>query len=110
NSVMKHADVNAPNLALGSVLAAVNGQPIRVETINERMKAYVYKMEMRIYGAQKKALDRRINDLLLIAEADKRHIGSESIGRTEISDKLKPANEAEIARFYNENKERINGD
>lgn len=110
NAVMKQSDVNTPNLAPGSVLAAVNGQPIRVETINERMKAYVYKMEMRIYGVQKQVLDRRINDLLLIAEADKRHIGSEEIVRAEITDKLKPANEAEIAKFYNENKERINGD
>jgi protein-disulfide isomerase len=110
NSVMKGADVNAPNLAPGTVLAAVNGQPVRVETINERMKAYVYKLETRIYAAQKQALDRRINDLLLIAEADKRHIGSEQIVRSEITDKLKPATEAEIAKFYNDNKERINGD
>lgn len=110
NSVIKSADVNAPNLAPGIVLAAVNGQPIRVETINERMKPYVYKLDMKIYAAQKQALDRRINDLLLIAEANKRQIGSEEIVRTEITDKLKPATEAEIARFYNENKERINGD
>src|SRR5436190_15773710 len=53
NSVIKNADVNAPNLAPGVVLAAVNGQPIRVETINERMKPYVYKQELKIYAAQK---------------------------------------------------------
>ena len=65
NTVMKHADVNAPNLAPGTVLAAVNGQPIRLDAINERMKSYIYKMEMRIYSAQKQILDRRINDLLI---------------------------------------------
>src|SRR5438067_5097608 len=48
NTVMKHADVNAPNLPAGTVLAAVNGMPIRIEIINERMKAYIYKMEMQI--------------------------------------------------------------
>src|SRR5438552_6698237 len=110
NTVIKHADVNAPNLAPGTVLAEGNGQPIRVETINERMKSYVYKQEMRIYAAQKHALDRRVNDLLIVAEAERRKIGPEEIVRTEISEKIKPPSEAEIAKFYEENKARINGD
>src|SRR5205807_1685116 len=110
NTVMKHTDVNAPNLAPGTVLAAVNGQPIRVETINERMKSYAYKQEMRIYAAQKQVLDRRINDLLIVAEAERRKIAPEEIVRTEISEKIKPPSEAEIAKFYDENKARINGD
>src|SRR5205807_9285210 len=37
-------------------------------------------------------------------------IGSEEIMRAEISDKIKPATEAEIAKFYQENKSRINVD
>lgn len=110
NAVMKGADVNAPNLAPGTVLASVNGQPIRVETIDERMKSYVYKLEMRIFAARKKILDRRINDLLIVAEANKRKVGPEEIVRTEITEKIKPPTEAEIAKFYAENKERINGD
>lgn len=110
NAVMKNADVNAPNLAPGTVLASVNGQPIRVETINERMKSYVYKLEMRIFGARKQILDRRINDLLIVAEANKRKVGPEEIVRAEITEKIKPPTETEIAKFYAENKERINGD
>src|SRR5437773_12542740 len=110
NTVMKSAEVNTPNLASGTVLAAVNGTPIRIEAINERMKAYVYKMEMRIYAAQKQVLDRRINDLLIVAEANRRKIGPEEIVRSEITDKIKPPTEAEIARFYEDNKARITGD
>src|SRR5204862_7593809 len=109
NTVMK-SDVNTPNLASGTVLAAVNGTPIRIEAINERMKAYVYKMEMRIYAAQKQVLDRRINDLLIVAEANRRKIGPEEIVRAEITDKTKPPTEAEIAKFYEDNKARITGD
>ena len=110
NTVMKHADVNATNLPAGTVLAAVNGVPIRIEIINERMKAYIYKMEMQIFNAQSSAVNRRVNDLLLIAEADRRHVGSEVIVRAEITDKTRPITEAEIAKFYEENKQRINGD
>jgi protein-disulfide isomerase len=110
NAVMKGADVNAPNIAPGTVLASVNGQPIRIEAINERMKSYVYKLEMQVFNAQKEILDRRINDLLIVAEANKRKVGPEEIVRTEVTEKIKPPTEAEIAKFYQENKERINGD
>jgi len=92
------------------LLAAVNGDPVRVDMINQRMKAYVYKLQMRIYAVQKSAVDQRINDLLLIAEANKRKIGPEEIVRAEVTDKLKPPTEAEIANFYNENKAHITGD
>lgn len=110
NAVAKRADVNAPNLAPGTVLAAVNGDPVRIDMINERMKAYVYKLQMRIYALEKSAVDRRINDLLLIAEANKRKIGPEEIVRSEVTDKLKPPTEADVANFYNENKARVTGD
>jgi len=110
NTVQKGADVNAPNLAPGTVLASVNGQPVRIETINERMKAYVYKMDRKIYEAQRDALDRRINNALITAEANKKNVGSEQIFRAEVTDKLTTPTDAEIARFYEEDNARINGD
>jgi protein-disulfide isomerase len=110
NAVNKNADVNAANLAPGTVLAAVNGEPLRVDSINERTKAYVYKLEMRIYAARKEALDRRINDLLIVAEANKRKVGPEEIVRTEITDKLTQPTDAEISKFYEENKANIRTD
>lgn len=110
NTVQKGADVNAPGLAPGTVLASVNGQPLRIETINERMKAYIYRMERQIYEAQKQALDRRINDTLILAEANRKNIGPEVIIRTEVTEKLKAPTDAEVAKFYEENKSRISGD
>src|SRR2546425_11018730 len=110
NTVMKGADVNAPNLAPGTVAASVNGQPLRIETINERMKGYSYQMEMRIYEAQKQALDHRVNNTLIADEANKKKIGPEELYRAEVSAKLKPPTEAEISKFYEENKARLNGD
>ncbi|HXM49340.1 MAG TPA: thioredoxin domain-containing protein [Pyrinomonadaceae bacterium] len=110
NAVNKNADVNAPNLAPGTVLAAVNGEPLRVETINERTKAYVYKLEMRIYAARKGVLDRRINDLLIVAEAAKRKVGPEDIVRTEITDKITQPTEAQINKLYEDHKSEIKTD
>jgi protein-disulfide isomerase len=102
--------VNATNLAPGTVLAAVNGEPLRVETINERTKAYVYKLEMRIYAARKGVLDRRVNDLLIVAEASKRRVGPEDIVRTEITDKITQPTEAQISKLYEDNKANIKTD
>ena len=110
NVVSKNGDVNAANLAPGTVLVSVNGDPLRVDAINERMKSYVYKMEMRLYEIRKDILDRRINDLLVVAEANKRKIGPEEIIRTEITDKIKTPTDAEIAKFYDQNKANIKGD
>jgi len=110
NVVSKSADVNAPNVPAGAVLFSVNGDPLRIEAINERMKPYVYKMQMRIYSARKDILDRRINDLLIVSEANKRKVGPEEIVRTEITDKIKPATDAEISKFYDANKANIKGD
>jgi protein-disulfide isomerase len=110
NVVSKNADVNAPNLAAGTVLIAVNGDPLRVETINERMKAYAYKMDMRLYAVRQQVLDRRINDLLIVSEANRRKIGPEEVVRIEVFDKLKPPTDAEVSKFYEENKAKIKGD
>jgi len=110
NVVSKGADVNASNLAPGAVIASINGEPLRAEAINERMKSYVFKLEMRLYEIRKQLLDRRINDLLIVAEANKKKVGPEEIVRTEITDKIKPPTDAEVAKFYEENKARINGD
>jgi protein-disulfide isomerase len=110
NVVSKSADVNAPNLAPGTVVAAINGEPLRVDVINQRMKAYIYKIEMRLYSLRKQVLDRRINDLLIVAEANKKKVGPEEIVRAEITDKIKPPTDAEVSKFYEDNKANIRGD
>ena len=110
NAVSKNADVNAPNLAPGTVLGAVNGEPLRVETINERMKPYIYKMEKGIYDVREGILNRKINSQLITAEAEKRKVGSEEIFRVEVTDKIKPPTDDEVKKFFDENKDRINGD
>jgi protein-disulfide isomerase len=107
--INRNADVNAPNVAPGTVLAAVNGEPIRVDTINERIRSYEYKMQMRIFSVRKQVLDRRINDLLIVAEANKRKIGPEEIVRAEITDKIAAPSDADVTKFYEENKARIRG-
>jgi protein-disulfide isomerase len=51
-----------------------------------------------------------VDNMLLLDEARKRQIGPEQIIRTEVSDKVRPPTEAEVAKFYEDNKARISGD
>src|SRR5439155_15043082 len=110
NVVSKSADVNTPNLAPGTVLVSINGDPLRVDAINTRMKAYIFKMQMRVFAVRKDILDRRINDMLILAEANKRKVGPEEIIRTEITEKLKAPTETEVSKFYEANKASIKTD
>lgn len=108
--VVMGVDVNSPNLADDAVLATVGGQPLKAASVKERLKPIIYQIRLEAYTLAKQQADQRINDMLLLEEARKRQIGPEVIIRTEVSDKVRPPTEAEVAKFYADNKARISGD
>jgi protein-disulfide isomerase len=108
--VIQRADLNSPSLTPATVLATVGGFPITAGPIIERLKPVLYKMRMTAYLMEKEALDRTINDLLLLAEANRRNVPPEAIVRADITDKLQSPTEADVANYYAENKARLNGE
>ncbi len=110
NRVVMGVDVNSPTLADDAVLATVAGVPLKAAQLKERMKPISYKMRLDAYMAMKKDMDERVDNMLLLEEAKRKQIGPEQIIRTEISDKVHTPTEAEVAKFYEENKARITGD
>jgi protein-disulfide isomerase len=110
HTVVMGPDPDTTNLAPSAVVATVAGRPILAGNVNERLKPIIYKLRLDTYLLQKPALDQTINDLLLLAEANRRNVGPEEIIRKEISEKVQPPAEAEIAKFYSENKTRLNGE
>ena len=103
-------DVTTPNLNSDAVVATIGGQPLKAGIINERLKPIVYQMRLQAYEIMKQQAEETLNNLLLLEEARRRQIGPEEIIRTEVSDKVRPPTEADVAKFYEENKSRINGD
>lgn len=93
-----------------SVIVTVGGRPITAGLIEERLKPIIYKLRLNNYQLAKQALDVTVNDLLLLAEANRRNVPPEEIIRKEISEKVHNPTEAEVARFYNENKAKIPSD
>lgn len=108
--VVPGVDINSSNLNPASVVVTIAGQPITAAPILERLKPMIYNMKIEAYEQTKARADRLVDDMLLLEEARRRQIGPEEIVRTEISDKVKPPTEAEVAKFYSENKARISGD
>lgn len=108
--VVMGVDVNTPNLNNETVVATIGGQPLKASVIIERLKPIVYEMRLQAYELTKHQAEQTVNNLLLLEEARRRQIGPEEIIRTEVSDKVRPPTEAEVAKFYEENRSRINGD
>lgn len=110
NPVVMGVDLNSPNLSDDAVLATVGGEPLKAGQLKERLKPIVYRIQLDIYTLARKQADQMVDNMLLLDEAKRRQIGPEEIIRAEVSDKVRPPTEAEVAKFYEENKARINGD
>jgi protein-disulfide isomerase len=110
NTVVMGVDVNSPNLSPNAIVATVAGQPVKADPIIERLKPIIYKLRLEAYEVAKQRADQLIDDTLLLEEARRRQIGPEQIIRAEISDRVHNPTEEEVAKFYSENKARINGD
>jgi protein-disulfide isomerase len=108
--VVMGADVNAPNLPDEAVLATIGGQPLKAGPVKERLKPLIYRIRLDAYMRAKQQADQMVDNILLVEEAKRRQIGPEEIVRAEISDKVRTPTDAEVTKFYNDNKARISGD
>ena len=95
---------------LSRVIATVNGTKITSADIEDSLKAMIYEVQQQVYSFRKSELDLKINDILLEAEAKKRGVPARTVIDQEVTAKLAIVSEAQAEKFYNENKNRINGD
>jgi protein-disulfide isomerase len=110
NPVLMGVDINSPNLSDDAVVATIGGQPLKAALLKERLKPIVYRIRFETYVLAKKETDQMVDNLLLLDEAKRRQIGPEEIIRAEVSNKVRTPTEAEVSKFYSDNKARINGD
>ena len=108
--VVMGVDINSPSLNAASVVATIGGQSLTAAPVLERLKPLVYKLRLEAYEVTKQRVDQMVDDMLLLEEARRRQVGPEEIVRAEISDKARPPTEAEVEKFYTDNKARISGD
>lgn len=90
------------------VFATVNGIRVTSDDIEEALKPAIFSIQEQIYDLRKKALEVKINDLLLDEAAKKKNVSSDALFDSEILPRVKPVTEKDIRKFYDENKEKIN--
>ena len=110
NPVVMGVDIHSANLSPNAVVATIGGEPLKAGSLIERLKPIIYRIRLETYELAKKQTDQLLDDMLLLEEARRRQVGPEEIIGAEVSDKVKPPTEQEVAKFYSDNKARISGD
>jgi protein-disulfide isomerase len=91
------------------LFATVNGERITSGDVEDVLKPLIFSAQEQVYNLRKQVLDSRINDMLLEQEAQKRKVTAKAVYDAEIMPKVKKVTEEDARKFYEENKERING-
>lgn len=90
------------------VFATVNGKNITSGDIEDSLRPLVFSVQEQVYQLRKRAVDVKINDILLAAEAQKRQVTTGALLEAEV--KPVATTEADAQKFYDQNKERIGGE
>lgn len=90
--------------------AIVNGVKIMMKDIDEPVNGKIKELQNQVVEARKHQLDLMINVKLLDAEAKKRGISADRILELEANSKVKEPTEAEAQAFYQQNRDKIQGE
>jgi protein-disulfide isomerase len=92
------------------VFATVNGTKITSADVEDNLKPLIANVQEQVYALRKNALDLKINDLLLEAEAKKRGTTVPALLDLEVDRKVTPVTEVQAQDFYDKNRSRIKGE
>lgn len=91
------------------VFAVVNGKQITSGGIEDKLQPLISSVQAQIYELRRRDLTRKVNDVLLAQEAQKRHVTTRALLDAEVTAKAPEITEAEAQKFYDDNKARMNG-
>lgn len=91
------------------LFATFNNQQITSADIEDSLQPVTFKVQEQMYELRRRDLNRKINDVLLAQEAQKRHVTTRSLLDTEVNSKMPVFTEAEAQKFYDTNKDKLNG-
>lgn len=91
------------------VFAVVNGKQITSGGIEDKLQPLISSVQAQIYEIRRRDLTRKVNDVLLAQEAQKRHVTTRALLDAEVTAKAPEITEAEAQKFYDDNKARMNG-
>jgi protein-disulfide isomerase len=92
------------------LFATVGARRITSADIEDSLRPLVFDVQRQAYDLREQEIELKINDALLNQEAQKRQMTPRSLLDAEVDSKVPTVTEAQAQEFYNQNKERINGD
>jgi protein-disulfide isomerase len=103
-------DCACESQVLPEALAIVNDVRITRNDIARATRDSVSQLQTQVIEARKRELDLQINSRLLANESKRRGIGTTKLLEQEVVAKVKAPTDTEAQTFYDQNKERIQGD
>jgi protein-disulfide isomerase len=102
--------VSAQQPAASEPLAIVNGTAITNAEVESALGPSLAKLEEQVYELKRTKLNALIDDTLISVEAKKRGISTDALIQAEVTAKLTPVTDEEIAVFYGANQARLQKD
>jgi len=93
----------------GRVFAVVNGKQITSGDVEDSLQPLIVGVQEEIYELRRRDLNRKINDVLLAQEAQKRQITTRALLDAEVTAKAPSITDAQAQKFYDDNKEKMRG-
>jgi protein-disulfide isomerase len=105
-------DVTPPatSAARARLFATVGARRITSADIEDSLRPLIFGVQQQAYALRQQDIDLKINDALLNQEAQKRQMTPRALLDTEVDSKVPNVTDAQAQEFFNQNKERINGD
>jgi len=91
------------------VFAVVNGKQITSGNIEDSLQPLISGVQSQIYELRRRDLTRKVNDVLLAQEAQKRQVTTRALLDAEVTAKAPSITDAQAQKFYDENKAKMNG-
>ena len=92
-----------------TVVARVDGQAITMKDLDARVAGEIQRLRDQEYEARRNALDEMVSEKLIDAQAAKQGLSRDEFLRREIDGKVKRPTPEEVARLYEQNKDRVGG-
>jgi protein-disulfide isomerase len=91
------------------VFATVNGKTITSADIEKSLRPLIFQTQQQVYEWRLQEVNVQINDMLLAAEAQKKSLAPSAL-LNEVTTNVVAITDAEAQKFFEQNKERINGE
>jgi hypothetical protein len=102
-------DAAKPAAKDAGVAATINGQPVTIAELDEKVLKSNMKLAQQLYDARKATLDQFVLDRALAKEAAEKKITVDQLVTAKVAEKVKPVTDEDIKAYFDANQARMQG-